>query len=451
MSLPPLPTAWNLYNLASSPFFQGTLERRDQSQRPLSRFVGRDEELRRLRARVHGAGRGSSRQAVAGMPGVGKTTLVQELKSQLLADGYLATDELVPVLPGDTPDQLFGRVLAALYDTILVNRPQTRDNQAMRDAQLLVRASRIGTGGVSAAAFGFGGGVTRGSTVVTPKDMLIDGPRVMRDLMALVHGSDARGVVLHLNNLENLTESDARHAAELLRSLRDLMLLHDGLHLVLVGTTDAVQAIVQPHAQVRSIIDILPVGPLTVTEVRKLLAARAQHLRLDAKKPVIPPVDDDAVAVLYELYRGDLRGLLKALDDGVGQLIGIEGLRHSTRRASTPAVRPLTLDELRPALRDRYFLELQQLPERTRVEQLTRWGEAAPERAMTQKDLMRLWKLTQGAVSTALAWFSERGFVVALPRQGTQPTEYVLSGTSRLIFPAALPTKARSTRGARRS
>ena len=42
-----------------------------------------------------------------------------------------------------------------------------------------------------------------------------------------------------------------------------------------------------------------------------------------------------------------------------------------------------------------------------------------------------------GAVSTALAWFIERGFVVALTRQGAGPTEYVLSGTSRLIFPAA--------------
>jgi len=46
-------------------------------------------------------------------------------------------------------------------------------------------------------------------------------------------------------------------------------------------------------------------------------------------------------------------------------------------------------------------------------------------------------RLTQGAVSTALAWFIERGFVVALTRQGAGPTEYVLSGTSRLIFPAA--------------
>jgi hypothetical protein len=81
VSLPPLPNAWNLYNLASSPFFQGTLERREPSQRPFSLFGGREEELQRLRARVHGAGRGSSRQAVAGMSGVGKTTLVQEFKT----------------------------------------------------------------------------------------------------------------------------------------------------------------------------------------------------------------------------------------------------------------------------------------------------------------------------------------------------------------------------------
>lgn len=369
------------------------------------------------------------------MPGVGKTTLVQELKSALLSDGYLATDEIVPLLPGDTPGQLFGRVLAALYDTILVNRPQTRDSAAMRDAQLLVRASRIGTGGGSLSVFGVGAGATTGATVVTPKDMLIDGPRIMRDLMLLVQGSDARGVVLHLNNLENLAESDARNAAELFRSLRDLMLLHDGVHFVLAGTSDAVQTIVQPFPQVRSIIDTLSVAPLEPEEVHLLLDARAQHLRLDKKRSVVAPVDDAAVDVLYQLYRGDLRGFLKALDDGVGQLIGLVGLERSTNRKSTPAVRPLTIDELQPVLRERYLVELQQLAERVRVAQLTQWGESDPSAAMTQKSLARLWKLSQGAVSTALGWFVDRGFVVAMPRSGSAATEYVLSGTSRLMFP----------------
>ncbi len=449
MSLAPLPTAWNLYRLVSSPYFQGTLERREQTQRPLTLFVGRETELADLRARVHGAGNGSTRQAVAGLPGVGKTTLVQALKSSLLSDGYLATDEVVPILPRDSAEQLFGRVLAALYDTILINRPQARDHAAMRDAQLLVRAFRIGSGGGSLSLFGIGGGATKGTTVVTPKDILLDGPRIMRDLMTLVRGADARGVILHLNNLENLTESDTRHAAELLRSLRDLMLLHDGLHFILVGTTDAVQAIVQPHPQIRSIVDILPLEPMGIADVHRLLEARAEHLRLDGKRVVIPPVDDEAIAALYDLYRGDLRGLLKALDDGAGQLIGVTGVRDDTGRPTAPAVRSLAIDELRPVLRARYMAELQQLPERSRVAQLTQWGESAPSKAMTQRELMRLWQLTQGAVSTALTWLVERGFVVALPRVGAGATEYVLSGRSRLMFPEIV-LRNRTRRAARK-
>lgn len=97
-------------------------------------------------------------------------------------------------------------------------------------------------------------------------------------------------------------------------------------------------------------------------------------------------------------------------------------------------VRPLRLDELRPALQQRYVADLDQLPERVRADQLTRWGTTAPDKAQTQKELMRRWKLTQGAVSTALTYLMGRGYVVALPKAGQQATLYVLSGVSRLVF-----------------
>ena len=77
---------------------------------------------------------------------MGKTTLVKELKALALEAGYLATDELVPILAGDTAESLFGRVLSVLYDTILANRPQCSDNAAMQNAQQLVRVARLGTG-----------------------------------------------------------------------------------------------------------------------------------------------------------------------------------------------------------------------------------------------------------------------------------------------------------------
>jgi hypothetical protein len=99
--------------------------------------------------------------------------------------------------------------------------------------------------------------VSRGTSALIPKDMMIDGPRIMRDLMRMVQASDARGVLLHLDNHENLSESDAERAAEVLRALRDLMLLHNGLHYIIAGTTDAVNIAINTHAQVRSVVTAL--------------------------------------------------------------------------------------------------------------------------------------------------------------------------------------------------
>jgi hypothetical protein len=434
----PLPTPWNLYNLVSSPYSQGTLERGESSVRPLSLFVGRTTEVARLRDKILGAGNGSSRQAIAGMPGVGKTTLVQEVKAAALQDGYLATDELIPILPDDRAENVFARVLGALYDTILINRPQSHDSAAMQNAQLVVRATKLGTGGASVSVFGVGGGVTKGATVITPKDILIDGPRLMRDLMALVRGSDARGVLLHLNNLENLSEAEAKRAADVFRSLRDPMLMHDGLHYLVVGTTDAVNTVVNQHTQVRSVFDTLMLEPMAIEDVHRMLLERYRYLQYESTRPVAQPVADEAVADLYALYRGDLRGLLKALDDGVGQLIGLTGFENTdplhARAGHAPSARPLTLLELRPVLQHRYTVQLRSLAEHVRVGQLTKWGETAPMSAQTQKSLGRLWGVSQGAVSTALAYLIAQGYVVPLPKAGANPNEYVLSGVSRLMF-----------------
>jgi hypothetical protein len=425
MTQRPLPTPWNLFNLTHSPFFQQPLESGEQTPRPLSLFVGRETELRQLRATIHGAGENASVEAIAGAPGVGKTTLVKELKALVIDDGYLTTDSYVAILPGDTPDGLFGRVLGALYDTILANRPQSGDNSAMADAKTLVRATRLASGGFSVTLPGVGGlGASRSASAVTPKDIMIDGPRIMRDLMRMVQSSDARGVLLHLNNLENLSESDATHAAEVLRALRDVMLLHNGLHYIIVGTADAVNLAVNTHAQVRSIVSTLVLAPLTTEEVHALLRMRYDHLRVDPSRLIVPPVDARAVATLYEFFRGDLRGLLKALEDGVSLLIGLDD--------TSP--RPLTLDELRPVLQQRYAAELDTLAEQTRVAQLTKWGTTAPTMPQTQKSLGTMWKLSQGAVSTAISYFIRQGYVIALPRGGANPIQYVLSGVSRLIF-----------------
>ena len=157
--------------------------------------------------------------------------------------------------------------------------------------------------------------------------------------------------------------------------------------------------------------------------------------------PAVSPVDAATAANLYDLYQGDLRGLLKALDDGVRPNIALAvprppggGPGDYTRAGGTGIARALTAAEIRPTLQQRYAADLAALKEKKRVEQLTAWGRTAPAQPQTQEALARLWKVSQGAVSVALAFLTKEGYVVALPRRGADPTRYVLSGTSRLIF-----------------
>lgn len=431
MSLPPLPTAWNVFNLRSSPFWQESLGGSDDAH-PLSLFVGRTADLKDLEDLLYGAGASSSRQALAGAPGVGKTTLVKEFKARASANGYFTVDDFVALMPNDTPEALFSRVLNLVYETILANRPMTAGNAAMTAAQQLVRVGQVRTGGGGGASvLGVGVNVTQSGALTTPKDVLTDGVRILSDLVALVRGADARGVLVHLNNLETLSEAAAAASADLLRSLRDPLLMHPGLHVVIAGTTEAVQTVVNTHAQVRNVFSIQMVQPLGIADVHRLLAERYKHDRLDANAPVHPPIDDASVAQLDGLYRGDLRGLFKALDDGVRPNIGRAVASDPTGGS---IVRALTSEDIRPTLQQRYTSDLDALKERTRVEQLRAWGRRAAATPHSQSELQQLWQVSQGAVSNALAFLTREGYVLALPREGTGPTQYALSGTSRLIF-----------------
>jgi AAA ATPase domain len=436
MSLPPLPTVWNIYNLRGSPFFQEYLQH-GHGEVSLDLFVGREHELEQCRAHIHG--RSSSRLAVAGPVGVGKTTLVQRLKASARGDAYLTTDELVPFMVGDTTEALFGRVLAGVYRILLANRPDCASSAAMQAAEQMVRTTRLQTGGGSVGALGLNVGVTRGVTLSTPKDILIDGPRVLADLMDIVRSSDSRGLLLHMNNLEALGSADLARAADMMLSLRDPMLMMDGLHVIVVGTTDAVASVVNTHAQVRNVFRTpLILEALALPDVHVLLDARYQARRLDVTKPARSPVDRATVDQLFAAFAGDLRGLLKALDDGVEDCIGFDGSDTSgTPVDSTPLVAPVSLANFATILQARYTAAMYADLESARAAQLTTWITQAPTATHAQKDLQQLWGISQGAVSGAVRDLASRGYVEALSRDGAQPIQYRLTGKSRVI--AGLP------------
>ena len=304
----------------------------------------------------------------------------------------------------------------------------------MQAAQVLVRASRERLRGGGVSVLGIGASVSKSVVANAPRDMLLDGPRVLHELMTLVQRSDAQGVLVHINNLENLSDSAIQQAGVILRDLRDPMLMHNGLHVVVVGTMEAVQIAVMSSPQVRTVFSVLPVEPLPLSDVHQLLEERYNFMRLDVNRPAIPPVEPAVHARLYELFRGDVRGILQALDDGVTPNIGLAPAVDTQSGLAASASRPFAFDELRPALQQRYVEQMGTERETAHVNRLATWGTDNPVRPHSQKSLGQLWKVRQSTVSETLAFLVRQGYAMLLPRQGYGATEYALTGRSRLMF-----------------
>lgn len=217
-------------------------------------------------------------------------------------------------------------------------------------------------------------------------------------------------------------------AAVVLRDLRDPMLMHNGLHVVLVGTREAIHSAVLSFPQVRTTFGVTYVDPAPRADVHALLQARYEYLALDRARPALSPVEPAAVDVLYELFNGDLRGLLKALEDGVRPNIGLDG---------TGSAGPVALEAILPTLQRRYADDLATLDEEARVKQHVKWGTTGPTTTHTQKTLGALWNARQSTVSEALNFLIHTGYVASIPRRGMTPSQYVLTGLSRLFFPVS--------------
>lgn len=182
----------------------------------------------------------------------------------------------------------------------------------------------------------------------------------------------------------------------------------DGLHLIVVGTTDAVRTVVQTHTQIRSVFsDPQVLQPLALDDVQMLLVNRYAALQLSPGQPWRAPVEDAVVERLYQLFRGDLRGMLKALEDGMTALL---------------------------VLRQRNQQELKDQLGPTAWERLRAWGNRDPDAIEMQTGLRTLWGVSQSAVSQTLQQLTTAAAVEALPRKGRDPIQYMLTGTARLAF-----------------
>jgi hypothetical protein len=170
----------------------------------------------------------------------------------------------------------------------------------------------------------------------------------------------------------------------------------------------------------------LVLEPLGLGDVEQLLANRYEALQLDQSRPWHSPVETAVVQRLYELFRGDLRGMLKALEDGITALLGLT--------SAGAHVAPVGLEDLLLTLRQRNQAELQEQLGDTAWERLLAWAQVDAAAIQTQAELVELWQVKQPSVSQTLQQLIEAGAVEALPRRSREAIQYLMTGISRLVF-----------------
>jgi DNA-binding transcriptional ArsR family regulator len=308
---------WSAYGLAANPFFQEELRSDPAAPYPVALHVGRDTEMR-LAVRHLGGGT-SSRVIVEGAPGIGKTSFVNKLKAEVTQAGMLTHADPVRIVADSTVLSFVADVLRVLL-RIRNARGLASDAFWTRTARL-VEGEDTMAGGFTLGPIGLsyqGGRVPAEAPLGTLYEVLPEGVgRLSRELGA--------HVLVHVNNLENLGDDDARRAARLLRDLRDFMMI-TGAHWIFVGATGVDDAVFREYDQVAGIFpDPIVLEPLNEAEVAELLRRRYDHLAREGAQ-VVPPVEPQVAADLYGLYRGDLRNFLRLLSDAAALALGVEAI-----------------------------------------------------------------------------------------------------------------------------
>lgn len=448
MDRPAVRNAWKLFNLRESPFFQEPLQA--GTRYPMSLFVGRMADTDRLLRKIERSP-GSSRQTIRGPIGVGKSTLAQHIKAEAAPAGILSTPAAVSVSSALTVDQLCALVLRSVLDALLGEAPKKaalrrriESAEVVLQASQLVRIYQATTGNSGGLTFaGFGSSAGRTTTLVTPAaatpSLMI--PGLLRELASLAREALNRSAILvHLNNLENLTEPNAERAAQLLRDIRDICFMIEGYHWLIVGTDEAVRTVIDAQPQLATVFSTPPaLAPLSETEFLELIRRRYTALRIEGSRPARPPVTPEASSGLYRLFDGDLRGSLAALDEAAGELLGF---------AAAGADAPLTMSDMAPFLVRWYSQRAVDRLGKSAVSLLRAVVQRYPEKPFTLRalrdDIMK--SRNNAAARRFLEELLRFGYAIEHPERhhsgGRPAAQYVIAGAAKLASAVLPPANA---------
>jgi len=338
---------WQQFGLRSNPYDTEALtEGGELSIRDA--FVGRESERKTIDALLESENRLAL--AVCGGTGVGKTSLVNyekylwknNTKKQLFSfrREIEACDDLL-----DKRNFLLEIIASVIREMRLIEPNLLKNGIVARLSQLVdITQTMAISASVSADVLGYGGGFGFSKDISVAQPMKMPTATLEQYFLELLEfiksntigGIRYSGLIVHANNFDELMrrgEASKERMRNFFGDIRDILQTKDA-YFIFLGPRNFQSEIITPIQRVKSVFSFEPllIEPLAKREVVRAFEERMKLLKSEGVSEYIRPVHNDVVFRLHDLYHGDIRCIMTALRDLLGQ--------YSEKLAS-----PLTADE----------------------------------------------------------------------------------------------------------
>ena len=282
---------WHNYGLRSNLYFTEPLLIEQDHDTLVKLFVGREKEKEAISEIIKLGG--GTRFLVIGEAGVGKTSLVNYMRSRTKEVSFFTPSAEIKFLSSWRVDDIIVTTISEMYQELKSYGGDIEDRNLKSQLENVFQLSELLVD------------VERTFNINTQKLASI-----FNQLVNEIIKSGFKCIILQYNNLDNIKDSDK--LLSLLNDLREFLQNRNVIYAFLGDekTRDLIE--LRPRFREIFVLEHVYVNNLSNKEIKEIINKRIDYLKIKEYN-FVRPHTEECIDVLFDLYKGNLRSILNSL------------------------------------------------------------------------------------------------------------------------------------------